>query len=207
MHIYWTGVAADLLRMGDSSLRWMLRGSGCGEIFAAGHGEAGNDLPVLLSTAQGGAGDGGYRFYGHKMFGTLTPVWTRLGIHAMDSSDPAQPEDRPRLHAAWDTTATRSRRPGTCSACAQPAATTPSWRAPSCRTDTSRGWCRRVAGADLFVVAVFAWALPELRQHLRRRGRAGARPGGCRLCKEDLRGAGRPLDGLPPDAPARRSPR
>ena len=29
---------------------------------------------------------------GAKGFGSLTPVWTRLGLHAMDSSDPAAPK-------------------------------------------------------------------------------------------------------------------
>src|SRR5438132_7113366 len=92
MHIYWTGVAADLRRMGDPSCEWMLREAAAGEIFAAGHAETGNDLPVLLSSSRGERVDGGYRITGHKMFSSLTPVWTRLGIHAMDASDPTQPK-------------------------------------------------------------------------------------------------------------------
>src|SRR6516225_5336568 len=86
MHLYWTGMAADLRRMGDASLEWMLREAAAGEVFAAGHGEAGNDLPLFLSTAKAERVDGGYKFWGHKTFGSLTPVWTRLGIHAMDAS-------------------------------------------------------------------------------------------------------------------------
>ncbi len=88
MHFYWTGLAADLRRQGDASLEWLLREAAQGEVFAAGHGERGNDLPVMLSTARaerveaGPDGEPGYRFWGHKMFGSLTPVWTRLGIHA-----------------------------------------------------------------------------------------------------------------------------
>ena len=92
MHIYWTGVAADMRRFGDPSLEWMLREAAAGEIFAAGHAETGNDLPVLLSTAKAERIDGGYRISGHKMFGSLTPVWTRLGVHAMDVSDPTAPK-------------------------------------------------------------------------------------------------------------------
>jgi len=92
MHTYWTGVAADLRRWGDNSLEWILRETVDGEVFAAGHGEAGNDLPVLLSTAKAEPVEGGYRFYGHKIFGSLSPVWTRLGIHAMDTTDPASPK-------------------------------------------------------------------------------------------------------------------
>jgi alkylation response protein AidB-like acyl-CoA dehydrogenase len=91
MHLYWTGVAADLWRSGDRSLQWLLEEAAAGEVFAAGHGERGNDMPLLLSTARAERVDGGYRFYGHKIFGSLTPVWTRLGIHAMDASDPENP--------------------------------------------------------------------------------------------------------------------
>src|SRR5215472_9659805 len=92
MHLYWIGVAADLRRRGDTSLEWMLREAAAGEIFAAGHAESGNDIPVLLSTSKAERVDGGYRFSGRKQFGSLTPVWTRLGLHGMDVSDPSQPK-------------------------------------------------------------------------------------------------------------------
>jgi|SRR5215469_16420513 len=91
MHLYWAGVAADLWRNGDPSLEWVLREAAGGEVFAAGHAEAGNDLPILLSTAKAERVDGGYRFSGRKHFGSLAPVWTRLGVHGMDTSNPAQP--------------------------------------------------------------------------------------------------------------------
>ena len=52
--------------------------------------------------AEGGAGeevrpgeqqdDGGWRVDGRKIFGTLSPVWTRFGIHAADNSDPDNPK-------------------------------------------------------------------------------------------------------------------
>jgi alkylation response protein AidB-like acyl-CoA dehydrogenase len=45
----------------------------------------------MLSTTHAERAEGGYRFFGHKIFGSLTPVWTRLGLHAMDTSDPANP--------------------------------------------------------------------------------------------------------------------
>lgn len=92
MHVYWLGVAADLLRRGDNSLEWLLREAAAGEIFAAGHAESGNDIPILLSTSKAERVDGGYRFSGRKQFGSLTPVWTRLGFHGMDTSDPSQPK-------------------------------------------------------------------------------------------------------------------
>jgi alkylation response protein AidB-like acyl-CoA dehydrogenase len=82
MHLYWVGVAADMWRQGDRSLEWMLKEAMAGEIFNAGHSERGNDLPVLLSTSKAERVDGGFRFTGHKMFGSLMPVWTRMGLHA-----------------------------------------------------------------------------------------------------------------------------
>jgi alkylation response protein AidB-like acyl-CoA dehydrogenase len=92
MHLYWIGVAADLWRRGDVSLEWILREAAAGEIFAAGHAESGNDVPVLLSTTKAERVDGGYRFTGRKHFGSLTPVWSRFGLHGMDTSDPSQPK-------------------------------------------------------------------------------------------------------------------
>ncbi|HXI13775.1 MAG TPA: acyl-CoA dehydrogenase family protein [Thermoanaerobaculia bacterium] len=91
MHLYWLGVAGDLWRAGDRSLEWVLRAAVEGEIFAAGHAETGNDLPVLLSTTKAEKVSGGYKFTGRKSFGSLTPVWTYLGMHGMDVSDPAAP--------------------------------------------------------------------------------------------------------------------
>ena len=92
MHLYWTGVAADLLKTGDTSCRWMLERAADGEVFAAIHGEAGNDIPLLLSSAKAEKVPGGYAFTGHKIFGSLSPVWTLAGVHGMDMSDPANPK-------------------------------------------------------------------------------------------------------------------
>jgi alkylation response protein AidB-like acyl-CoA dehydrogenase len=91
MHNYWVGNAADGWRNGDRSVEWMLRDAADGQVFAAGHAEHGNDIPGLLSTTRAERVDGGYRFFGRKMFGSLTPVWTRLGIHGMDASNPQAP--------------------------------------------------------------------------------------------------------------------
>ncbi len=83
MHIYWVGLVADLWRRGDRSLEWLLKETMAGEVFNAGHSERGNDLPVLLSTSKAERVDGGFRISGHKMFGSLAPVFTRYGMHAM----------------------------------------------------------------------------------------------------------------------------
>ena len=82
MHVYWVGLVADLWRAGDKSLEWLLKEAMAGEVFNAGHSERGNDLPVLLSTAKAERVEGGFRFTGRKMFGTLAPVFTRYGLHA-----------------------------------------------------------------------------------------------------------------------------
>ncbi|HWF84078.1 MAG TPA: acyl-CoA dehydrogenase family protein [Vicinamibacterales bacterium] len=93
MHNYWVGDAADAWKSGDTSIEWILREAAAGEVFAAGHAEHGNDIPGLLSTTKAERVDGGYRFTGRKAFGSLTPVWTRLGMHGMDAtSDPANPK-------------------------------------------------------------------------------------------------------------------
>jgi alkylation response protein AidB-like acyl-CoA dehydrogenase len=119
MHLYWTGVAADLNRAGDHTLDWLLKDAADGEVFAAGHGERGNDLPVLASSSTAERVEGGYRFTGHKIFGSLSPVWTRLGIHAMDLSDPdvhggarvhAARDGRCEIKETWDTLGMRATR-------------------------------------------------------------------------------------------------
>jgi alkylation response protein AidB-like acyl-CoA dehydrogenase len=92
MHHYWVGDAADAFRGGDRSVKWILEEAAAGEVFAAGHAEHGNDIPGLLSTTKAEKVSGGYKFTGRKSFGSLTPVWTRLGLHGMDTSDPAAPK-------------------------------------------------------------------------------------------------------------------
>jgi alkylation response protein AidB-like acyl-CoA dehydrogenase len=118
MHIYWTGVAADLLKQGDTSLRWILEKAAEGEVFAALHGEAGNDFPGVYSKATATRVDGGWAITGHKIFGTLSPVWTYGGFHAQDNSDPDNPKvihgfmrkDNPGLSIVdtWDTLGMRA---------------------------------------------------------------------------------------------------
>ncbi|MGD9891870.1 MAG: acyl-CoA dehydrogenase family protein [Dehalococcoidia bacterium] len=160
MHLYWMGVAATLHDMGDPSCDWMLEDGARGEVFAAGHSESGNDLPVLYSTAQAERVDGGYRFTGHKNFGSLTPVWTRLGLHAQDNSDPANPKVvhafMPRetagytIKETWDTLGMRA---------------TASQDTLLDSAFVPDAYIGRVvppdfAGADLFVLAIFVWAEP-----------------------------------------------
>jgi alkylation response protein AidB-like acyl-CoA dehydrogenase len=84
MHTYWVGIATELERAGDTSLRWVLDAAVAGEVFAAGHAESGNDIPVLMSTCRAERVSGGYRLTGRKQFGSNGPAWSWLGAHAID---------------------------------------------------------------------------------------------------------------------------
>ncbi len=159
MHNYWVGVAADLWRSGDRSLEWLLQEAAAGEVFAAGHAEPGNDLPLMLSATKAKRVDGGWRIAGRKSFGSLTPVWTRLGLHAMDASDPSAPKivhafiprgtEGVSIRETWDVLGMRATR----------------------SDDTvledvfcpdryvARVVAAGAAGIDQFVLGIFAWAL------------------------------------------------
>ena len=159
MHNYWVGDAADMWRSGDKSCQWILEEAAAGEVFAAGHAEHGNDIPGLLSTTKAEKVAGGYKFTGRKSFGSLTPVWTRLGMHGMDTSDPAGPRIvhafMPRdskgysIKETWDVLGMRATRsddtvldgafiPDKYIARVVPAG---------------------VAGVDMFILGFFSWAL------------------------------------------------
>jgi alkylation response protein AidB-like acyl-CoA dehydrogenase len=158
MHIYWSGIAADLWRAGDKSLAWLLEETVAGEVFAAGHGEAGNDFPVLMSSARAERVEGGYRIYAHKIFTSLSPVWTRLGVHAMDLSDPDNPKvvhaflpreaDGYKVVETWNTLGMRATRSddtvidGSFIPDAYVARVVPAG----------------LGGVDAFVLGIFAWA-------------------------------------------------
>jgi alkylation response protein AidB-like acyl-CoA dehydrogenase len=159
MHLYWTGVAADLWRAGDKSLEWLLKAASQGEVFAAGHAETGNDIPLLLSTTKAERVAGGYRFTGHKSFGSLSPVWTYLGLHGMDTSDPQSPKIvhafMPRdtkgweLRKVWDTLGMR----------ATASEDTILEEAFVSDENIARVVPAGAAGLDQFVLSTFAWAL------------------------------------------------
>lgn len=157
MHVYWVGIAADLWRSGDKSLEWMLREAMAGEVFAAGHSERGNDIPVLLATTKAEKVPGGFRFTGHKMFGSLAPVWTRYGLHGMWADAPGGakvvhgflPRDAKGYKIAdnWDTLGMRATRSDDV---ILDGAFVP---------DKYMARQLPAGGADMFIVAMFAWAL------------------------------------------------
>lgn len=92
MHLVWTGVAKVLTDRGIDSLRFVQEGAVAGEVFAFGISEAGNDLVLFGSdTVAAPQGDGGYTFTGTKIFTSLAPVWTQLGLHGLDTTSPDGP--------------------------------------------------------------------------------------------------------------------
>jgi alkylation response protein AidB-like acyl-CoA dehydrogenase len=91
MHHYWVGLGATLDAFGHPFGERILGWVADGEILASGHAEIGNDVPIALSTTRAERVPGGWRLHGRKLFGSLGPVWDRLGLHAMDTSDPSQP--------------------------------------------------------------------------------------------------------------------
>jgi alkylation response protein AidB-like acyl-CoA dehydrogenase len=92
MHSYWVGIAAELEKVGDPSVRWIFDAVLDGEVIAAGHAEAGNDIPVLMSTCRAERVEGGYRLTGRKQFGSNGPSWRWLGAHAIDADAPGGPQ-------------------------------------------------------------------------------------------------------------------
>lgn len=91
MHLYWVGALASRIAAGDNSLQWLVDEVVAGRVIAAGHGEPGNDLAIDDSLTIATPVEGGYRLDGHKIFTSLSPAWTWLGIHARDNSDPEHP--------------------------------------------------------------------------------------------------------------------
>ena len=159
MHNYWVGVASELWRNGDRSCEWILREAAAGEVFAAGHAESGNETSVVMSITKAERVDGGYKFTGRKSFGSLTPVWTRLGLHGLDKSDPAAPKVvhafLPResgnfsIKETWDVLGMRATRSDDT---VLDGAFVPD-------KYIARVVPMGFAGADLFVLSIFAWAL------------------------------------------------
>lgn len=93
MHLVWTGVAKVMRDRGFDDLAFVQHGAAAGEVFAFGISEAGNDLVLFGSdTDASPTGDGGYAFTGTKIFTSLAPVWTQLGVHGLDTTSPDAPK-------------------------------------------------------------------------------------------------------------------
>jgi alkylation response protein AidB-like acyl-CoA dehydrogenase len=87
MHLVWTGVARVLAERGDESMAFVLKEAGRGEVFGFGVSEAGNDHVLFDSrTVAQPLADGSYAFTGAKVFTSLSPAWTRLGVFGRDDT-------------------------------------------------------------------------------------------------------------------------
>ena len=99
MHLYWLGVAADLWRRGDTTLEWLLREAAAGEIFAAGHAESGNDIPVPALDIESRTCRGRLQVHGPKTFrqpdASLDAFWFAWNGYQR----PQSAQDSPRVHA------------------------------------------------------------------------------------------------------------
>ena len=92
MHHVVVGVARVLSDRGDANLDWILEDARAGELFAFGNSEAGNDEVMFDSgTRAEPQPDGSYLFTGTKIFTSLSPVWTRLGVFGRDDTDGNSP--------------------------------------------------------------------------------------------------------------------
>lgn len=93
MHLVWTGVAKVLADRGIDDLSLVWTGAVAGEVFAFGISEAGNDLVLFGSDTEAVPdGQGGYTFSGTKIFTSLAPVWSKLGLHGLDTTSADAPK-------------------------------------------------------------------------------------------------------------------
>ncbi len=93
MHLVWTGVAKVFSDRGVPGLEFMQDGAVAGDVFAFGISEGGNDLVLFGSDTDAvPQSDGGYAFTGTKIFTSLAPVWTKLGLHGLDTTSPDAPK-------------------------------------------------------------------------------------------------------------------
>ncbi|MGO1920649.1 MAG: acyl-CoA dehydrogenase family protein [Microbacterium sp.] len=98
MHLVWTGVAKVFSDRGVPGLEFVQDGAVEGDVFAFGISEGGNDLVLFGSDTDAVPHpDGSYRFTGTKIFTSLAPVWTKLGLHGLDTTS----EDAPKLVFAF----------------------------------------------------------------------------------------------------------
>ena len=98
MHLVWTGVAKIFSDRGVPGLEFVQDGAVEGDVFAFGISEGGNDLVLFGSDTDAVPHpDGSYGFTGTKIFTSLAPVWTKLGLHGLDTTS----EDAPKLVFAF----------------------------------------------------------------------------------------------------------
>jgi alkylation response protein AidB-like acyl-CoA dehydrogenase len=114
-------------------------------------------MPILLSTTKAERVEGGFRFTGHKMFGSLMPVWTRMGLHGTWADAEGGPKvvhaflprdhDGYRIVETWDTMGMRATR------------SDDTLLEGAFVPDKYIARILPAGSADNYIVAMFAWAL------------------------------------------------
>lgn len=84
MHLVWAGVVHLLQGRGDTRLNFVADWIADGEVMAFGISEPGNDAVLFDSLTRAEKTADGVAFTGHKIFTSLSPVWTRLGVFGKD---------------------------------------------------------------------------------------------------------------------------
>lgn len=85
MHHVWIATARQMTSLGHDEFQQVLQEAATGEIFAFGISEPGNDAVLFDSATEARVGeDGSVSYTGTKIFTTLAPVWTRLGLFGRD---------------------------------------------------------------------------------------------------------------------------
>lgn len=93
MHHVWVGVAKIVHDRGETFMDDVLREAAAGELFGFGISEPGNDLVLFGSKSEARPdGEGGYSFYGTKIFTSFSPAWTRLGVFGTDTTSADGPK-------------------------------------------------------------------------------------------------------------------
>lgn len=98
MHHVWISVARQMVARGHQEFEQVLTETAEGHLFAFGISEPGNDAVLFDSTTQAQVlQDGSVSFTGTKIFTTLSPAWTRLGLFGKDVSASGDPEEKPLI--------------------------------------------------------------------------------------------------------------
>jgi len=80
MHLVWAGVVRLLNTRSDQRLDFVDDWIEAGHVLAFGISEPGNDHVLFDSTTRAAEGADGVRYTGTKIFTSLSPAWTRLGV-------------------------------------------------------------------------------------------------------------------------------
>ena len=188
---------------GTTRCRWILTETMKGEVFAALHGEAGNDLPA--------AAGGGSRRAGRRRLGDLRSQdlrqpqpgvdLRRLPRHGHQRSGTSA--DRPRLPEPGHRRDPDHRHLGHARACGPPRARTPCSTRPSSRRARAARVPGRLRRGHRVPALDLRLGPARLLRGLPGRGQAGVRPHRGEPAPPPVDRAGR-LDGPPPRGPARR---